>query len=128
MEGVIRELQEQLIYARELGDDYALQLEEAITVLKKYKEADCMYEMTLTALLQAGDSYFARNEADYMVIKTAGATPKAEIQINPKENIEKKLEYIKNAYTEDLCLKNAPHIQITHFNFVTKKELVEYFS
>lgn len=127
MQDVIRELKEQLIYAKELGDEYAVQLEEAITVLKKYEEANTMYEMTLSGLLQAGDSYFARNEADYLVLKIAGATPKAELIINPKENIETKLQYIQKAYSETLTLKNAPHIEITHYNFVTKDELQAYF-
>lgn len=126
MQDVIRELEEQLLYARDMEGDYAAQLEEAISILKN-KEEKRMNEMTLTGLLQAGESYFARNEADYLVVKVAGATPKDEIIINPKENFETKLTYYRGAYNEDLTLKNAPHIKITNYNFVTAEDLKYYF-
>lgn len=127
MDSVIQELKEQLIYAKELGDDYAVQLEKAIQVLTKYEEENKMYEMTLSGLLQAASSHFVQNEADYLILEVAGNTSGVEYIINPRENIEEKLQYIQKAYSEGLSLKNAPHIWISHYNFVTKEELLEYF-
>lgn len=41
-----------------------------------------------------------------------------EVIINPTENFDKKLEYYKNAYNEDLTLKNAPDkIKIVGFTY-----------
>lgn len=43
--------------------------------------------------------------------------PKAEIIVNPIENVDSKLEYYKNAYNEDLTHKHANGIKITSFSF-----------
>lgn len=41
-----------------------------------------------------------------------------EVIINPTDNFHKKLEYYKNAYNEDLTLKNAPDkIKIVGFTY-----------
>lgn len=41
-----------------------------------------------------------------------------EIIINPNKNFDEKLNYYKNAYNEDLTLKNAPDkIKIVGFTF-----------
>ena len=41
-----------------------------------------------------------------------------EVIINPRANFEKKLDYYKNAYNDNLTLKNAPNkIQIVGFTF-----------
>jgi hypothetical protein len=86
-----------------------------------------MNEMTLAGLLRAGDSYYAHNEADYLIVVVEGNAPSPEKIINPKENFAAKLEYYAKAYNEDLTLKNAPHIKIVNYGFVTRTELVTYY-
>ena len=51
---------------------------------------------------------------------------KEEIIINPIENFDKKLEYYKNSYSENLVLKNAPDkIKIVGFTFGNSFEEIE---
>jgi hypothetical protein len=127
---VITELEEQLRYAQladEAEKQYAAQLEEAIEILNNTnEEEEKMYSLTLEGLLQVGSSYYARNEADFMIIRVEGPTPEPEIIINPRENFDTKLAYYKNAYNEDLTLKAKPEIKISSYDFVTKEELPDY--
>lgn len=57
--------------------------------------------------------------AKYIGVKISMSTlDEPEVIINPIENAEKKLEYYKNAYTEDLRLKAAPEdIFISGFTY-----------
>lgn len=49
-----------------------------------------------------------------------------EIIINPNINFDKKFEYYKNAYNEDLTLKNAPDkIRLTGFTYGDSFEDIE---
>ena len=84
-----------------------------------------MYEMTLEGLLRVGNSYYAENEAKYMVIyiSVEGATP--EIIINTKENFKAKLSYYAKVYNNDLTLKANSNIKIVKYDFV--KGLNDYF-
>jgi hypothetical protein len=82
-----------------------------------------MYERTLEALLNAGNSEYAREVADYMVIRVEGATPEPEVIINSKLNFESKLNYYSKAYDEDLRLKANPDIRIVSFNFIKKADM-----
>lgn len=51
---------------------------------------------------------------------------KDEIIINSNENFDKKFDYYKNAYNEDLTLKNAPDkIKIVGFTFGNTFEEIE---
>lgn len=50
---------------------------------------------------------------------------KPEIIINSIENFDKKLEYYKNAYDEDLKLKAVPTIKIIGFTFGDLFENIE---
>lgn len=86
-----------------------------------------MNEMTLSGFLRAGDSHYAKNCADYMVVLVEGTTPVPELIVNPVENFETKLAYYARAYNEDLTLKNNPAIKITAYNFVTRQDLVDYY-
>lgn len=58
------------------------------------------------------------NNAKYVavVISTRGNDGN-EIIINPAENFDKKLEYYKNAYTDDLVLKSYDGIKIVGFTY-----------
>lgn len=84
-----------------------------------------MYEMTLQGLLNLGNSYYAKNEANYMIIfvEVEGNAP--EIIINPKVNFETKLTYYSKAYNEDLTLKTNSSIKIIRFDFV--ESINDYF-
>jgi hypothetical protein len=86
-----------------------------------------MNEMTLAGLLRAGNSDWAKNGADIMVVWVEGATPVPEMIVNQPENFAAKLAYYSKAYNEDLTLKNAPHIKIVNYNFMTKADLVNYY-
>jgi hypothetical protein len=86
-----------------------------------------MNEMTLSGLLRAGDSDWARNGADYLIVWVEGVTPQPEMILNGPENFESKLAYYKNAYNEDLTLKNNPAIKITNYNFASKADLFDYY-
>lgn len=84
-----------------------------------------MNELTLSELLRVGESEHTKEYADFLILKIEGATPEPEVIINHRRNFEAKLEYISKAYNEDLTLKNAPHIRIVNYDFVTAKQLVE---
>jgi hypothetical protein len=86
-----------------------------------------MNEMTLSGLLRAGDSDWARHGADYLIVWVEGVTPQPEMILNGPENFVSKLFYYKNAYNEDLTLKNNPSIKITNYNFVSKADLFDYY-
>lgn len=77
-----------------------------------------MYEMTLSGLLRAGNSEYARSIAKWMIITVAGIGNKPETIINPNDNFESKLNYYANAYDEDLKLKANPNIKIISYDFV----------
>lgn len=52
--------------------------------------------------------------------------PKEEVIINESKNFDKKLEYYKHAYNEDLTLKNAPDkIKIVGFTYGDSFEDIE---
>lgn len=54
----------------------------------------------------------------YVAVKIQVENSKSEeIIINPIENFDKKLEYYKKAYNEDLTLKANTNIKITGFTF-----------
>lgn len=50
----------------------------------------------------------------------------AELIINPSINFDDKLQYYKNAYTEDLVLKNCDKIRITGFTYGDTLGDIEY--
>jgi hypothetical protein len=83
-----------------------------------------MAELTLEGLLKAGQSEFARNTANFLVVEVEVTGSAPEIIINPKTNFDTKLDYYKNAYREDLKQKNNPNIKIIHYEFV--ENLREY--
>lgn len=51
---------------------------------------------------------------------------KPEIIINPKSNFDKKLEYYKQNYNEDLTLKNSDNIRITGISYGDDFDNIEY--
>lgn len=51
-----------------------------------------------------------------VAIKTRGCES-SELILNPNVNFDKKLEYYKNAYTDDLVLKTYDGIQIVGFTY-----------
>ena len=124
---VIAELEEQLRFAVGNDNDYALQLQSAIKILRKYNKEDVMNELTLSGLLNMGVSQFTKNCADYMVVLVAGPTPEPEIIVNCRENIAEKLAYYERAYNEDLTVKANPSIKIVGYNFCTRQDLVDYY-
>lgn len=81
--------------------------------------------MTLSGFLRQFDSPFAKEEATHVivVVEVKGSAP--EIIINPKENFEKKREYYKNAYAEDLTLRVNQDIKIVGYNFLS--DLRDFF-
>lgn len=86
-----------------------------------------MNGMTLTDLLNAGRSHWARNGADFLYIRIEGNAPYPEHIINKRGNFEAKLDYYSKAYNEDLTLKSVPSIKITDYAFVTRADLFEYY-
>ena len=85
-----------------------------------------MNEITLAGFLRAASSYFAENEAEYLLLSMGGNAPAPETILNPKENFKAKVEYIQKAYDDELRLKNAPHICIANYAFLTREELQYY--
>ena len=85
-----------------------------------------MNEMTLNGLLNSGRSWYAQNEADYLVVWVEGVTPVPEMIVNSTENFEAKLQYYAQAYNEDLTLKHNSNIKIVKYDVLTKAELVAY--
>lgn len=58
-----------------------------------------------------------------VAISVNGDNP--EIIINGRENFENKLNYYKNAYNEELALKNVPTIKIVGFTYANTFEDIE---
>lgn len=77
-----------------------------------------MNEMTLSGLIRLGTSEYAKEDANWMVIKVKAFDNEPEIIINPKGNFDSKLQYYSQAYSEDLTLKNNPNIKIVDFDFI----------
>lgn len=90
------------------------------------KEMPRMYEMTLSGLIRVGSSIFAREDANWMVIKVQAYDNEPEIIINPKENFESKLHYYSQAYNEDLTLKNNENIKIIDYDFTVYIQEIIY--
>lgn len=89
---------------------------------EKKKRAGVFEKTTLSRLIEKGTESVNDSKIKYLVVWVEGATPKAEIIINPKENIETKLEYYSKAYTEELHLLNNPNIRISEFKFIASLE------
>ncbi|AYP68207.1 hypothetical protein PQE75_gp075 [Bacillus phage vB_BcoS-136] len=81
-----------------------------------------MKDMSLTGLLNYARSDYAK-DLNFMVIWVSGVGKSPEMIINPRENIEEKLEYYKMAYNEDLTLKFNHNIGIVDYEFVEAVEL-----
>lgn len=77
-----------------------------------------MYDMTLTGFINLCNSWYSKNEAEWMIVEIQIGDSAPEIIINPKENFEAKIEYYKNAYHEDLTLKANPNIKIVRYDLV----------
>lgn len=66
------------------------------------------------------------NGANYIGVKVKHEDSEgAEIIINPSENFKDKLEYYKNAYNEDLVLKNCNKIRIIGFTYGDSFESIQ---
>jgi len=85
-----------------------------------------MNEITMAGFLRAASSHYAAHEAEYLLFKMEGNAPGNELIISPRENFSDKIAYVQKAYDEELRLKNAPHIRIVNFAFLTKEELHYY--
>ena len=60
-----------------------------------------------------------KKDAKYVMVKIAmQGFEKPEVIVNPKENIDSKLEYYKKAYKEDLHLKTFDGIQIVEAGYI----------
>ena len=60
-----------------------------------------------------------KNDAEYVMVKISmQGFEKPEVIVNPKENIDSKLEYYKKAYKEDLHLKTFDGIQIVEAGYM----------
>ncbi len=60
-----------------------------------------------------------KKDAKYVMVKIAmQGFEKPEVIVNPKENIDSKLEYYKKAYKEDLHLKTFDGIQIVEAGYM----------
>lgn len=59
-----------------------------------------------------------------VIVETEGHSG-PEIIINPIENFDKKLEYYKNAYTDDMILKAYNGIRITDIQYANTFEQLE---
>jgi hypothetical protein len=77
-----------------------------------------MNEMTLEGLLRQGYSEYGRNIAKLLILEVSVNDAYPELIINHKVNFESKLNYIRNAYNEDLSLKANPDIKIVGYYFV----------
>ena len=77
-----------------------------------------MISVTLTSLLESYDSWYTQHCAKFFLLKISGVGEKAEWIVNPRENFESKMEYIKGAYNEDLTLKANTNIKIEFYDFV----------
>jgi hypothetical protein len=84
-----------------------------------------MNEMTLSGLLRMGNSEYARENANFLIIEVSGVGFEPEIIINPRRNFEMKLSYYGKAYNENLELKANTDIKITKYAFV--EDLSDYF-
>lgn len=82
--------------------------------------------VTLTELKRAATHARLNNLDDFLIIKVQGATAEPEIIINPKVNIEEKVNYYMKAYDEDFSLKVNPSIWVSGFAFVQKEDLARY--
>lgn len=61
-----------------------------------------------------------KKDANYVMVKIAmQGFEKPEVIVNPKENIDSKLEYYKKAYKEDLHLKTFDGIQIVEAGYIS---------
>lgn len=61
-----------------------------------------------------------KKDAKYVMVKIAmQGFEKPEVIVNPKENIDSKLEYYKKAYKEDLHLKTFDGIQIVEAGYIS---------
>lgn len=77
-----------------------------------------MHDLTLEGLLGLGSSWFANNEAEWLIIHVQVEDNEPEIIINPKANFKAKLTYYAKAYNNDLTLKANPDIKIVKYDMV----------
>lgn len=84
-----------------------------------------MYVQTLQGLLSLGNSSYAKENANFMMVMVSVNGGDPEIIINPKTNFKAKLEYYAKAYNDDLTLKANPNIKIVYYDcFATANQLV----
>ena len=55
------------------------------------------------------------NKEGIKVLITMPNLPSPEMIVNPADNVRSKLEYYRNAYNDNLELKNNPVIRIEHY-------------
>jgi len=70
--------------------------------------------MTMNELETYAKEQLEKNQPIALLIDMPGF-PEPELITNPPANIEKKLEYYKATYNEDLMHKHAPGLQIIAF-------------
>lgn len=85
-------------------------------------------ELTLAALRSALNTEFTKHEADFLVLTIRGnVTKEPELIINPRANFEEKINYLMEAYNEDLTMRKNPSIHITDYQFLSREQLKDYF-
>lgn len=71
---------------------------------------------TLTELLERYDNTVNESDAElFFIYVSIKGYPKPETIVNPLENMEKKIEYIKSTYNEDLTHKFSPDVKIVGY-------------
>jgi hypothetical protein len=81
-----------------------------------------------TAMMNIFSSALQKDNANfiYVQVKMDDFDGK-ELIINPRENIQKKMEYYDRAYSENLCLKNNTDIQITAYGWAECIEDIDHY-
>lgn len=88
-----------------------------------------MYEMTLESIMRVANSDFVKEEALYLVLQISINGTAPEMIVNNHYNFKSKLDYIQQAYNNDLTLKANENIRIVDFDFVSDlEELHDYFN
>lgn len=77
-----------------------------------------MNQMTIEGLINLSKSEHGKNSNWMAVELTLPNATGTEIIINPKENIEEKLKYYQQAYSNDLQHKHVDAIKIVNYAFV----------
>ena len=76
-----------------------------------------MNQMTIEGLINLSQSEHGKNSNWMAVELTLPNAPGTELIINPKENIEEKLKYYQQAYTNELQHKHVDAIKIVNYAF-----------